>query len=522
MRARVLGITIAVALLGSIVAASPAAAAPTPARLAGDSAYSIAASASKKGWPSGASTLVVTSGTDYLTSTVAAVAAANLGGPLLLGEKSKANSTTGTEATRLAPAKIVVVGAPAASGSKTLAQLRAIQSNTVTVGSATSTAYDDGEALTRLAFPAGVDHVYLAPGSSTPSTLLAGALAGADRAPLLLVRTADRSARATLTALLTELGVEDVTIIGSTAGVSAGVQSSLTTAGYAVTRVTEPDRYALSYELAARYAAHDGVIVASGAGYAKAVGAVALAASTRTPLVLSLDYCAPAGLVSLASGLDSVTLAGSAKSIRGLVGSLEPCRDITKASSTWVLANKKNKLSPSTYVPNGLRLPNIQRSGSHQLKDSAADALEDMVADARSDGSGRIGISSGYRSYSTQKALYARYVRERGQKWADSQSARAGFSEHQTGLAADLMACGSSSCGSIYAIASTPQGKWLAKNSWEYGFILRYGNGYTATTGYAYEPWHFRYVGPELAADYHAGGFKTLEGYLGKPAAPRY
>ena len=514
-----------VGMLATLVVSSPAhAATPTNTRLAGDTAYSIAVSAAQQGWPAAGSApvVVVASAKDYLSGTVAAVAASALGGPLLLSEYSASNTATETEVARLAPEKIVVVGGPAGEGSKTLARLRALHPNVVTVGSATSNVFSDAETLARLGFPGGVDHVYLAPGTASSTAMLGGALAGADGAALLLVRTTDRSARTSLTTLLQELGVEDVTILGSSSGIQSGVQASLAGAGYDVTRVNEPDRYAMSYGLAGRYGTYDSVIVASGTGYAKAVGAVALAASTRSPLLLSVDYCAPPGLVTLASGVDTITLAGGPKTIRGLVGSLEPCRDITKASSTWVLANKKNKLNPATYVPSGLRLPNIQRSGSHQLKDAAADALEDMVADARSEGAGRIGISSGYRSYSTQKALYARYVATRGQKWADSQSARAGFSEHQTGLAADLMACGSSSCGSIYAIASTAQGKWLAKNSWKYGFILRYGNGYTSTTGYAFEPWHFRYVGPELAADFHAGGFKTYEGYLGKPAAPGY
>ena len=522
---RTLAIAIAIAVGGSALSAgSAAAAAPAYDRLGGDSIYSIAASASRTGWPTAgsASTVVVASGTDYLSGAIAASAASTLGGPVLFSESSSANTTTIAEVERLAPSRIVIVGAPAASGSKTLAALTATGAQIVRVGSASSNAFVDAEALARLAHPSGVDHVYLAPGTSSPTTIVGAALAGTDGAALIPIRASDASLRASVATLLADLGVERVTILGSTSGVSSGVGSSLTSAGFSVSRVSGSDRYTTSYALADRYTEPAGFLVASGTSYAKALGAVSLAAATGSPLLLSTDYCAQPGLKSRVAGAAQLTLVGGAKTIRGLVGSLEACRDITKASSTWVLANKKNKLSPASYVPSGLRVPSIQRSGSHQLKDAAADALEDMASAARSAGAGRIGIASGYRSYSTQKALYARYVATRGQAWADSQSARAGFSEHQTGLAADLTACSSTSCGSIYSIASTAQGKWLAKNSWKYGFVLRYANGYTSTTGYAYEPWHFRYVGTELAADYHDGGFKTLEGYFGKPKAPKY
>ncbi|MGL5861031.1 MAG: D-alanyl-D-alanine carboxypeptidase family protein, partial [Phycicoccus sp.] len=67
-----------------------------------------------------------------------------------------------------------------------------------------------------------------------------------------------------------------------------------------------------------------------------------------------------------------------------------------------------------------------------------------------------------------------------------------------------------------------PQGVWLARNSWRFGFILRYERGETGVTGVNFEPWHFRYVGTSLAAAYHGGGWATYEEFLGAPPAPTY
>ena len=114
---------------------------------------------------------------------------------------------------------------------------------------------------------------------------------------------------------------------------------------------------------------------------------------------------------------------------------------------------------------------------------------------------------SGYRSYEYQKGLYARYAARDGYAAADRYSARAGHSEHQTGLAID--------CNSVQqSFAKTSEGIWLAKHCHEYGFILRYPQGKEDVTGYMYEPWHIRYVGKDNAAKIAETGL-TLEEYFG-------
>ncbi len=118
-------------------------------------------------------------------------------------------------------------------------------------------------------------------------------------------------------------------------------------------------------------------------------------------------------------------------------------------------------------------------------------------------------IKSGFRSYSTQKSVYNNWVNKDGKAKADTYSARPGYSEHQSGLAADLNHVGSN-------FDNTESAKWLEQNCWKYGFILRYPKGKDNETGYIYESWHFRYVGVDLATKlYNNGDWITMEAYFG-------
>ncbi len=134
--------------------------------------------------------------------------------------------------------------------------------------------------------------------------------------------------------------------------------------------------------------------------------------------------------------------------------------------------------------------------------------MNKMFADAKALGL-NIYLSSGFRSYNTQKIIYNNYVSYDGKEVADTYSARPGHSEHQTGLAFDVNQVDDTFIG-------TPEANWLSVNCWKYGFILRYPNGKTNETGYKYESWHFRYVGTELASKlYNNGDWITLENYFG-------
>lgn len=118
-------------------------------------------------------------------------------------------------------------------------------------------------------------------------------------------------------------------------------------------------------------------------------------------------------------------------------------------------------------------------------------------------------ISSGYRSYKVQVDLYNNYVKNDGKEAADTYSARAGYSEHQSGLCFDVN-------GVNYKFLETPTGKWVNENAHKYGFILRFPEGKDDITGYKFEAWHYRYVGVELATKlYNNGNWISLEEYLG-------
>ena len=116
-------------------------------------------------------------------------------------------------------------------------------------------------------------------------------------------------------------------------------------------------------------------------------------------------------------------------------------------------------------------------------------------------------ISSGFRSFATQKSIYNRYVSRDGRYLADTYSARPGHSEHQTGLSIDLNTI-------TQAFGRTNEGRWVAGHCHEYGFIIRYPQGKSDITGYCYEPWHLRYVGVETATKIAMSGL-CLEEYYG-------
>lgn len=180
---------------------------------------------------------------------------------------------------------------------------------------------------------------------------------------------------------------------------------------------------------------------------------------------------------------------------------------LEQAPALTVVVNKKHKL-PDAYVPGSL-----VASGSVLLRAEAANALAALISTASASGHS-LYVLSGYRSFATQKQVYNNYVAQDGQAAADTYSARPGYSEHQTGLAADV---GNGTCNLETCFGDTAAGKWVAANAQLYGFIVRYPQGKEAETGYQYEPWHLRYVGVDTAKAVYASG-KTLDQYYNVPA----
>ena len=194
---------------------------------------------------------------------------------------------------------------------------------------------------------------------------------------------------------------------------------------------------------------------------------------------------------------------------------------IDDPASLWVVVDKLRPLNPADYAASDLVDVPIPYVYAPKLRAEPAAKIVELFAAFTAETGLEMQAQSAYRSYNAQVGTYNGWVAKLGQAGADQTSARPGFSEHQTGLAIDISAK-PAKCSLDQCFADTPQGQWLAEHAWEYGFILRYPNGLTNITGYEFEPWHYRYVGLELAKEYHDTGAATLEDFFGLPAAPDY
>ena len=507
-----------------------AVAAPSVSRISGTDRYATSVAASRLAFPSGTRPEVVylVSGTSPWESLSATPAAVHRDGGVLLTRPDGIPSSIAAELTRLGPASIVVVGSTASISDTVLSQARAYAPQVRRVGGGSR--YQSAQALVRDAFPAGsATQAWIATGASWNDALAAGAAAAAHRAPLLTVDGSAASLHSTTLSLVRDLGVTSVTVVGGTAAVSSGIQAQLEglLGSGAVTRASGGDPYAVAARvnrLAFPDLAAGTAYVASGRDPAPTLAGAFLAGRTQRPLFYATPFCVPASVRPALTGasVTKVTLLGGEGSVRSLVGTLEACRSITTASSTWVLVNKRNALRPKSFVPSGLVTPSASNPNGAKLRSDAAAAAARMFSAARAEGAGRMAIASGYRSYSTQSSLYWNRVSTHGRAYADRWIARPGHSEHQTGLSLDIAPVGTSSCSSHRCIGSTPQGAWLRRNASRFGFVLRYESGYTSVHGYGSEPWHFRYVGTPLSTAYQRGGWHTFEQFLAEPAAPSY
>ncbi len=181
-----------------------------------------------------------------------------------------------------------------------------------------------------------------------------------------------------------------------------------------------------------------------------------------------------------------------------------PTPEPTCAPEEMLRAVNKEIALPAEYVPSDLvGVQPIDASPvpalTLKVRREAEDALHRMLEKSREGGLSII-VQSAYRSYPDQLRVYEDEVKTFGQEQADRESARPGHSEHQLGIAVDF-----SSKRLNFdlndSFAATAEGKWLAQNASQYGFVLSYPDGKEQVTGYKYEPWHYRYVGtaPALA-----------------------
>ena len=176
----------------------------------------------------------------------------------------------------------------------------------------------------------------------------------------------------------------------------------------------------------------------------------------------------------------------------------------------YFLIDKKHKAEPETYVPSNLvplvknNYYNISRNDLSLREDVEAKLVE-MAKAARKDGITLL-VSSTYRSYEYQKALFQRWVKIDGLEEAERESAREGTSQHQLGVAIDFGSIDSS-------FINTSQGKWLNNHSEEYGWSLSFPREYEDITGFKWECWHFRYIGVN-ACKFQNKWFNDVQKYM--------
>lgn len=189
--------------------------------------------------------------------------------------------------------------------------------------------------------------------------------------------------------------------------------------------------------------------------------------------------------------------------------------------SIHVLVNRANPLDPIDFVPSDLAVADVPNEfGDPELREEPAETLEELFAAAEADGI-QLWVTTTYRDFEFQQALYDQYVADQGEEAADRFSARPGYSEHQTGLAVDVADLEDRDCYLRACFGETEAGQWVAENAPEFGFIIRYPEGAEEIVGFQYEPWHLRYVGVETAVEVTEQGL-TLEEYWDQPPAPDY
>ncbi|MDD7281774.1 MAG: M15 family metallopeptidase [Erysipelotrichaceae bacterium] len=163
-----------------------------------------------------------------------------------------------------------------------------------------------------------------------------------------------------------------------------------------------------------------------------------------------------------------------------------------------LVLSKKGFMIDESYEP-GVREVDIASEEGAYLIDEAASSLEKMNEDASKLGLSLV-VKSSYRSYENQKELYDYYLSIYDYSYASTLVNVPGFSEYQLGLAIDLTS--QSVLGGIYTdFSQTEEYQWLVNNSYKYGFILRYPENESDRTGAMNEPWHFRYVGKDIAKE---------------------
>ena len=183
-------------------------------------------------------------------------------------------------------------------------------------------------------------------------------------------------------------------------------------------------------------------------------------------------------------------------------------KEIENYYDETALVNKYNKLPKQINYEDLVTLEKpYSDNGKRKLRKVAYDHMVEMINDAKRDNI-KLYVVSGYRTEKKQNSLFNNNVKKNGLKHALAYSAKPNYSEHELGLAADLNSVN-------VKFENTKEYTWLKENSYKYGFIERYPKNKEFITGYAYEPWHYRYLGVDIATKIFENNI-TYEEYLVK------
>ena len=473
--------------------ATPTVAVPS-SRLAGANRYETAAAISRATFPGGARTAYLARG-DLFADAIAAGSLTD--GPVLLvnARCGSLPAAVATELGRLDPDRVVALGGPLAVCDETL-RVAAGERTAERLGG--EDRFATAALIARRAFPEGARTVYLAEHRESADAVAGGTLTDG---PVLLVWRGSPTPDDATQAAVEVLDPERVVALGGPSAVTDQALAA-TASGRATERVAGANRYETAAGIAAR-AFPDGsdrTYLANGVTMADAVAGGSL---SRGPVLLVPPDCRvlpeatwrrlstepPARLTAL-GGTAAVCTEQLATGARMAVFSPWESAGPGRLHD---LVTKTRAVDPLRHVPSDLT---GWRTTSHELRPEVGTMLEALFDGAAAAGKGGLYVRSAFRSYEEQQATYDYWVDLVGREQADLISAKPGHSEHQLGLAVDL---GSRSCDGWDCFDDTPEGRWVVSHAHRYGFIGRYPEGGTRVTGYAYEPWHLRYVGPRAA-----------------------
>ncbi|UAJ80551.1 cell wall-binding repeat-containing protein [Leifsonia sp. ZF2019] len=297
---------------------------PAVDRISGSDRFETAVKVSQAGFPGTAGTVFVASGVGFADALSAGPAAVEADAPLLLTTPGAVPAVVLTELKRLSPTRIVLVGGTAAVSADAEAQLATVAPVRRISG---SDRFETSRAVAGYAFGGGASRAFLATGVAFADALSAGAAAGANHAPVVLVRGSDSAADQATVAFLRTLGVGALDVVGGPASITQAYADSLTTVA-PVTREGGSDRFETAIAVnAAGFASARAAFVASGLAFPDALSGSALAGLRGAPLYVVPPSCLPVGVTSELSryGVSTMTIVGGPAVVAPAVAAFTPC-----------------------------------------------------------------------------------------------------------------------------------------------------------------------------------------------------